>query len=500
MREIKKEEIKNILWGYYTKTILLGIFLVELLSFISFYFSGARIFIFLGLSLIFLVVCLYKLEWGVYVALIELFIGSLGSLFFCQIGGIDLSIRLIFWLILVSSWFFKILIKRKKGFKLFSSPYFGFILLLFIFIFWGFVSGLLNNHSFNNLFFDFNGWLYFALIFPIYEVILKRKNSFKIFFRLLVASSLWLSFKTLTLLFIFSHNFKGIMPFFYEWIRDTGVGEITQMPYTFTRIFFQSHIFFLFSFFLLLFFWNCIREKTKFFNKTNILILFYALIFYSVILLSFSRSFWLGGMAGSILFLVTIYWKYSYKKVISNIGLLLLIGSLSLLLITGITKMPLIGTRAQFNTTDTIKDRAQNITKEAAVSSRWNLLPKLWEDVKKNIITGRGFGATITYISRDPRVLKNNPQGKYTTYAFEWGWLDIWLKLGLLGLMSYLLIILKIITDSLLQKAPTKSSLNTFLILCLIIISVVNFFTPYLNHPLGIGYLIFSLALVDKLN
>lgn len=499
MREITKEEIKNILWGYHTKLILLGIFLAELLSFNSFYFSELRVFIFPVLALIFLIICIYKLEWGVYLVLIELFIGSLGSLFFYQIGDTNLSIRLMLWFILLLVWFIKTL-KQKEKPKIFSSPYFYPLLFLSVLIVWGFVNGLLNNHSFSDLFLDFNGWLYFALIFPIYEVALKRENSFKNFFRLLITSSLWLSLKTLVLLFIFSHNLRGAMTLLYKWVRDTGVGEITQMPDTFTRIFFQSHIFVLLSFFLILFFCNLIWEKNSFFSKTNMLILFYATIFCSVVFLSFSRSFWLGGVAGIILFLLVIYWKYAYKKAIVNIGLLLFVGCLSLILITGVVKIPLVGMQAQFSTTDTLKNRARNTTGEAAVSSRWNLLPKLWSEVKENMLAGKGFGATITYTSNDPRVLENNPQGQYTTHAFEWGWLDIWFKLGLLGLVSYLIILLKIILDSLLKKMPRQSSLNAFLLVGLIVVSIINFFTPYLNHPLGIGYLIFSLALIDKLN
>ena len=54
---------------------------------------------------------------------------------------------------------------------------------------------------------------------------------------------------------------------------------------------------------------------------------------------------------------------------------------------------------------------------------------------------GRGFGATVTYQTRDPRILADNGSGEYTTYAFEWGWLDIWLKLGIFGLAAYFLLI-----------------------------------------------------------
>jgi len=55
-----------------------------------------------------------------------------------------------------------------------------------------------------------------------------------------------------------------------------------------------------------------------------------------------------------------------------------------------------------------------------------------------------GFGKELTYQSNDPRVLQNHPDGLYTTYAFEWGYLDIALKIGVVGLLVYLALIVQL--------------------------------------------------------
>ena len=136
-------------------------------------------------------------------------------------------------------------------------------------------------------------------------------------------------------------------------------------------------------------------------------------------------------------------------------------------------------------------DRA-NITTEAAAYSRWNLLPVITKQIMISPIIGQGFGATVTYQSADPRVLAKDPSGTYETYAFEWGWLDLWLKLGLWGMLIYLAWLLAVIRDLL----KTKKIEATWLALSLVALMVVHFFTPYLNHPLGLIIMIISVQAV----
>jgi O-antigen ligase len=128
---------------------------------------------------------------------------------------------------------------------------------------------------------------------------------------------------------------------------------------------------------------------------------------------------------------------------------------------------------------------------EAAISSRWELLPKLWQKITEAPILGKGFGTTVTYQSRDPRQLASPGQGIYTTYTFEWGWFDIWLKLGFFGMLAYLALLIKFIAETF-KNSKNNPSLFVGLGICLIVLAIVNFFTPYLNHPLGIGFILIA--------
>ena len=140
-------------------------------------------------------------------------------------------------------------------------------------------------------------------------------------------------------------------------------------------------------------------------------------------------------------------------------------------------------------------------TQEAAGQSRMELLKPLWIGILKHPIIGSGFGATVTYNSKDPRILQNNPSGEYTTFAFEWGYLDLWYKMGILGPLAYLgligsilLALWRVIKDKseMVLEGINVQAISLGVFGALIALAAVHFLTPYLNHPLGIGFIILS--------
>ncbi len=515
------------------KKIIFFIFLAEILSFLVWLRPALQWPVFLILCLFALLISLLDLRWGVFLAWLELLISSKGYLFFLNLGGSVISLRLALWLIVLSVWAWPWLaraISRPKSavrppdlsWRFVYSPFFAFFSVLFLFIFWGVVNGFLNGHSFNNIFFDANGWLYFALIFPFYSA-LKTKTDILALWRLFLAAIVWLSLKTLFLLFLFSHGSENVLTVVYRWVRQTGVGEITKMPNGFYRIFFQSHIFVLLGFFIVFFLFcqhwfkaaksGCWRLKDWNF--------FFMVLFLAAILVSFSRSFWLGLASGLVL---AGFWqlkRHSVAQTLSSLLILLLAGAASLALVAAIVKFPYPRPAVEFSPAAVLAERATKIKNEAAVASRWALWPKLSRAIKVQPVLGQGFGATVTYKSSDPRIRAATLDGTYTTYAFEWGWLDIWLKLGLLGLLAYLALIFSFFAAAgrYFLPPPKKTKfwlkiLNLWpkfrfqqnfdhnligaLMVGLAVLAVVNFFSPYLNHPLGIGYLMAAAVTLDN--
>ncbi|MCK5061179.1 O-antigen ligase family protein [Candidatus Parcubacteria bacterium] len=483
------------------KKILPYIILAELISLTGFLVPEINTLAFFAIIALTLVAAMISLELGLLILFTELFIGSKGQLFFFESEGVLISIRIALWLVIMSVWAAKFLNlylkkeidKREIKKQLARHKLFYYFIILLFFIGFGLINGFLNNNSFNNIFFDFNGWLYFLLVFPIFTLPLvepefnykKFRNNLSAVF---MAGIIWLSIKTLILLYFFSHNIIGVVEPIYRWVRESGVGEITRMDSGFTRVFFQSHIFALIGFIIILA--HSLKLKINLKDKKFYLFIGLLSLLLTATIISFSRSNWLGLATGLLFYYFTIllFAKHRWQKIWQSTTIIILSGVFSLIFIAGIIKFPFpapgIGFSASF-----IQERATQISSEAGVSSRWALLPELLNEIKKKPIFGAGFGATVSYKTSDPRVLEQNPDGQYTTYAFEWGFLDIWLKLGILGLSAYLALIVMIFV--LAYKQIKKQDITALgLLLGLIVISTVSFFSPYLNHPLGIGYVI----------
>lgn len=131
-----------------------------------------------------------------------------------------------------------------------------------------------------------------------------------------------------------------------------------------------------------------------------------------------------------------------------------------------------------------------------------NMLKPLYEEIKDNFIVGGGFGYKITYESADPTNIANNVGAMYTTYALEWGYFDTLLKFGIFGFLIFIYFILALLYLSIKNINKIKNEDNRIvafgLTLVFLFILIVNFFTPYLNHPLGIGFIIVYITYLDK--
>ena len=446
----------------YFKTTLIFLILAELLSIFAWALPSFNLACFGVILLITLILSLKKLEYGLYIAAAELIIGSQGYLFSFQAGSTFISIRMGIFAVVMIAWLVHLL---KMGFKpywreLKQFIFFKHYLALALVLLWGFVWGSIRN-DFGNVFLDFNNWLFFLYLLPLISV--SPNLSWKNFSQVASAALIWLIIKTILFLYIFSHQFVWALPELYKWVRDTRVGEITAMSNNFYRIFLQSQIFALLAFFILL-----PRKKTLFFLSAAL----------TAVIISFSRSFWLGLVTGLLIYFIYLL-IYLKKEILKKILNLIIISVISIGIIFLIINLP--PKIAGENLSSLISKRTRQM--EAAGNSRINMLKPLTEAIIKHPLIGSGFGATVTYRSVDPRILSTTAgaSGEYTTYAFEWAYLDLLLKIGLVGLFIYLLLIFRILQT-------LKNSIG--LALALITLLVVNIFTPYLNHPLGIGFIL----------
>ncbi len=442
---------------------------------------------------------LYRLEYGSLIVVAELFIGSMGHLFVLPTSGPAISLRMALWAALMLAFSYRLLAQLIKSGR--KSEYYAslrafsagkYFWLLFFFILVGLMNGLSHGHPLTAIFLDFNAWLYFSLLFPL-VVAFSRKDqeSFRQLKALFIASAIWLSFKTLGLLFVFTHNLS-FAPDAYLWLRRTLVGEMTATKTGWPRIFIQGQIFALIAWFL--FFWQQLEawRAARIRSGFDWRLFAGSALFFGTALISFSRSFWAGFLITLIFSLAIALWSQPIRKTLAIAAWSLLSVAAGLLLIYLVAILP-YPKPGNFNAD--FADRLSN-GQEAAVSSRWSLLPVLAAAVNESPWLGQGYGASLTYISSDPRVLEKNPSGEYTTSAFEWGYLDLWLKLGSLGLAAYLILLFRLAYGGVYLFRTRGDYLAIGLSAGLVFLAATNVFTPYLNHPLGIGFLLLSSCLI----
>ena len=343
---------------------------------------------------------------------------------------------------------------------------------------WGVARGVWLDQPF--LLADANAWLFWAIVLPVATLLpeLAERRSQHWLARVIDVGVMGLSALTLVLFFVFSRSLPAwVIDPIYVWVRQSGVGEITRAGGSVFRIFLQSQIVLL-PYWL----WLMVRAARESLSPDWRFWVRWTLVS-SALVVSFSRSLWLGVALGamSVLCLALVGESSRWRMVwrVARRGTVLM--GLVLALLGGLVWMPLW--RGTPDVAQTLESRFGS--GEAAVSSRWSLLPVMQEGIAQHPWIGSGFGATLTYTSQDPRIVQKTG-GEYTTYAFEWGWHDLWYKLGLMGVLAMVWALGSIGRFAArLERAERWWAWST-----LVALATVHVFTPYLNHPLGIGVLI----------
>jgi hypothetical protein len=231
---------------------------------------------------------------------------------------------------------------------------------------------------------------------------------------------------------------------------------------------------------------------------------------FAMVVLGLSRSFLFGGFVGAIALVALLARSRAQAKLYGRvvaIGLATFV--LGIAIVLGTYSIPFPDKTRDVEFASFLGGRAFSFAGEAAANSRWNLLPILNEAGMEHPILGSGLGRTVTYVTEDPRLLVDNPTGEYTTFAFEWGYHDLWVKFGFLGLavwVWFLLALLKpfwgrfrALSAAGALRAPSDAPMAREAVavagaLCGVLALVAtHVFSPYLNHPLGIG-LVFVVA------
>jgi len=480
----------------YFLIIIASLVLTELFSFFAYEFRPLN-YLIGGIIIILALVLSFKdLFYGFLIIIIELLIGSQGYLFSIGTEPKRLSLRMGLWIVVMAVWFTKELvyfIKHKHlGKSIKDFPYLKPLLLLVASIVLAALIGYWHGNATSLIFTEGKRWIYLITIIPFYTLCASSEKRRWLIIAL-AAAGVWIAFKSFAMLFVFSHEMP-LLDQLYAWTRYDLLGEITLLPNKFTRVFLQSQIFAIPAFFISIGFFVKKTYSARWQLSLNSIVHLIAIsFFFSIILISLSRSFWIGTVLGLlfglILYIFCLRPKPRRVLVLAFYGASVAILSAIFLVIA--VRFPFPRPTSDISSS-ILTDRATEF--EAGAASRWSLLPVMLNSIKEQPILGQGLGKTLTYNSSDPRVKQTTASGMYTTDAFEWGWFDLWLKLGLLGLAAYIWFLLAIAKSgwNLIKKQP---ELAIPILASLVALVALHFFTPYLNHPLGFGYLSILMAL-----
>ena len=415
---------------------------------------------------------------------------NLGPLSFRQIALLLLGVSCIPLLIVN----FKQIIKNK------------FIWAIIAFSIWFLISTVIGVKSGNSLVsIDFNGFLYLAFM-PLALVVLNSKKKVNILMKVMICASVVLALITIAHLILYVCN-----PSLFDQIANFEIqiklARFSHISKSIPRIYMLSALYMIAGCAFSMYF---LRSEKSAWKKcgyiTTVAICFFAL------LLSYTRSIYASILVSSVVVFIYLFFSVSKKeriKLVSNICacVILFIGISGVFSLS--TNANYIGYALSRSTVGMVEEdlnlegdkelgydnsKLDGLEKEEL--ERYNQITRdsdklraitvneSIEYIKKSPIIGHGLGFTIP----------SRPDGN------EYSYLDIWLKMGIIGLILYflpvVLILINIFKTS--DESVFSRKKKVMWLAVLIAVMVYSLFNPYINSALGI--FIYSCTMVISQN
>lgn len=486
-----------------------------LLSFIAFVHPVLQPIILSAMLVGFTLLAFRSFPAALLVFFFELIIGNKGSLFSIAISDNAFGFRLILFSIVMLAWFVQAL-RQHQLFAFRKTPYIYVWPIFLAVIAYGVVYGILRDPS-NLVYFDANGYIFYLALLPLSLVYLKSwwwQVLKPVFLGATTALALFTIICSLGFTFFFPSGSateatditqeqilalsgdaegEGILAqtttlgagkivleeqeaqgiaVLYRWMRDTGNGEVSFIGNAFFRVFAVSQIYLFITFFWLL---HRVMQGNPFARNAwggTALLVLHAL----AMAVSFSRSLWLGAAVGVILFCALLPSRLRLRVIAAfTIGIVLIV-------LLAVFVFPSIG--------DVFWERLVSLfapSKELAASTRLSLLEPIIDRIQERPFLGWGFGTTVSYLAPIPGT---DAVETIRVYLFEWAYLDLIVKVGLIGFAGFLAFLATGFRTVLRVWRRERSEDSIAASAALAFLATAHLTTPYLNHPLGIGLLL----------
>src|SRR3989339_15375 len=320
------------------------------------------------------------------------------------------------------------------------------------------IIGLSSQHNVKNILSDLIPYCFLLYYFPLKKLIADdkfKKNCFNLLAAAIVGNFLLVAFTFIG----YNIGAFAIHDNFYWWWRAVAGGKVTALPFDYYRIVLNEHL--LLAPLILWGFYKLITD-----NK-NYLIWTLSALLLLILSINLTRAYILAIAVGALVLFSRAHWKQWLLTGVTFVAIFIL----------GFSSIHLIASRGQSFGFDLLFGRIKSIVlpqTEDSSLSRLILLPKILEKIKSAPIIGSGLGDTVTAYSPTFK-------SEITTPHFDWGYLEIWAEMGLVGLFAWGLFLWKIIKNNL--KKPLILSMLAALM-------VINITSPALFHVMGIIFLV----------
>ncbi|MDO8598544.1 MAG: hypothetical protein Q7S02_00360, partial [bacterium] len=264
-------------------TLALGVG-IDLLSFIAWSTPALETLLAVTVLACAAVSAMVDIKWGIAAVLLELLWGSHGHLLHVSVGGVDWSLRMGLFSIVIAAtvWHLRSSAARQWVIRtLRAHPVFWPMIVFLVTVAFATALGAWR-HAWDSVFLDANAWG-FLLLMPAFLLACREEVQRQWLVKVLLVGALYLVCRTYVLFFLFTHNLGGLWVPLYQWVRDTRLGEITVFPGGFPRIFLPSMVY------LLLAIPVAWQSRTSAVLRWSVLGGGVA-----VLVLSLSRSYWIG--------------------------------------------------------------------------------------------------------------------------------------------------------------------------------------------------------------
>ena len=419
--------IQQVYGPFFLRT-LAALVALDVLSFLTLH-SVWETILFGAFTLALVVIAIRKPEWLLPLALAEVISTSNGHSLNVELFGVSIGLRMVVFAVLLVATAWKC--AKNRTTYLTSSRF----LVLFLFasvVILALVQGIVAGHSIRDVYLDTNGYLAFLYIWAAIVWVQTSKDRHRLF-QAFGAGVTWLTSKTLLFVLLFAHmQGKALVPI-NTWIRDTRLGELTfQFDHVY-RVFLQSQWFVVVALLLVVAYLVFERHRD---SHARLMVI----PMFSVLLISLSRSFWVGALAGGIVLLGWFVLKGRMRPFFNRLFTFVTLGVASVAWLYVLVALPIQG--LQRASLGTLFSQRATKTSDIAIDSRKQLLPPLLSAFGEAPIQGHGLGKNVRYRTQDPKYIESHNTDLVSTYAFEWGWIDVLVKFGVVGTAMLLLVLI----------------------------------------------------------